>query len=259
MKQYFSFNPHSHDFWPVYNAIRTYYLLGIRLSHEMHLYYEYEGQKKLGKLLVDNIHNAENFKERFVNFSDQIQSQFGLEVQGTTYGQQPAFSFDLILEKTEYPGLIKIKKLCLGISLLGDFYSLYGIDETIIIEERKPYRYQYYSINAITVSPYAEFEQPYLALKKAVQERYPNHKQVPFTILTSYLNGLYNKYEETDECMVYNALFDQKLTNNYRLQQRGDQYYAYDEWFKEGFDPSQFKSVEVIVVPPPPIPPPAVI
>jgi hypothetical protein len=234
MKQYFSFNPHSHDFWPLYEAINIYYPIGIRPCYERDLYYEYEGLKKLGDLLVDNIHNAENFNERFVSFSDQIQAQFGLHVQATADGQQPSFSFDLILEKTVIPGLTKIKKLCLAVSLLGDFYAIFGIDETIVIEDGD--RFPRHAINAVIASPYNEFEQPYLELKKAVQKRYPEHRQVPFAILATYLNGLYSRYNETEECMIYNALFDQKLTTNYSYQKRGNQYYGYDEWLREGFD-----------------------
>ena len=251
MKFYFTFNSATHDFWPVYDAIKTYYPIGIQESVSS-LYFDYEGQKKLGKLILDNIHDPKNFKERFLDFSELVQNQFGLEVQDTTSGQQPLFSLELILEKTEYPGLIKIKKLCLGISLLGDFYTIFGINETIVIGDQKPYPHHYHAVNAVTASPVNDFEQPYLDLKKAVQERYPNHKQIPFAVLTSYMHGLYSKYGVGDECMVYNALFDQKLTTDYLFQQQGDRYYANDEWLKEGVDLSEMKSVEVIVMPPPP-------
>jgi len=251
MKQYFWFEPYSYDFWPLYDAIKIYYPVGIRFS-QPYLYHEYEGQKKLGALIVDNFHNQENFQERCVDFTDQLQLQFGLEVQGTTYGQQPAFSFDLILENTEMQGLIKVKKLSAAISLLGDFYAIYGIDETIMVDEGKPYPKQYHAINALTVSPFKEFELPFLALKKAIQDRYPLHKQVPFNVLTMYLEGLYNKYDETNESMIYNALFDQKLSHNYYHQQRGDSSYGREEWLKEGVDLSEMKSIEVIVMPPPP-------
>lgn len=223
------------------------------------MYHEYQGQKQLGELLAVNIYSPQNYKERFVDFSDKIQEQFGLELVGTTYGQQPAFSFDLILEKIEYPGLTKIKKLCLAVSLLGDFYAIFGMDQTLVIDDQKPYPSHYYATNAVTLSPYKEFEQPFLNLKKAVQERYPDHKQIPFSILTTYIDGLFGKFDLIHECMVYNALFNQQLTNNYMLKIRGDQHFGYNEWLKGGVEVMEMKSVEVIVVPPPPIPPPAVI
>ena len=256
MKQYFSFNPYSHDFWPIYDAIKTFYPIGLKQQHDMGLHQDYEGHKMLGAVLVDNIHNPEHFQERFGNFRDQIERQFGLPVQGTTYGQQPAFSFDIILEKTEYPGLSKIKKLCLAVSLLGNFYTIFGADETIVIKEGDPYPSHFHAINAVTVSPHKEFEQPYLELKAAVQEHYPSHKQVPYAILSSYLEGFYDKFAITGEGMIYNALFDQKLNNNYLFQLAGNSYYGYDEWVKEGYDGSDFKSVEVVVMPLPPVQPP---
>jgi len=44
MRSYFSFNTQTHNFWPVYEAIKTYYPIGIRYSYPS-LYTEYEGNK----------------------------------------------------------------------------------------------------------------------------------------------------------------------------------------------------------------------
>jgi hypothetical protein len=249
MKIYFEFNFQTHNFWPIYEAIKTYYPIGLRYSYPS-LYTEYEGQKKLGALLVDNFHNMENFKARYESFTTKLQEQFGLEVQGTSYGQQPSFSFDMILEKTELPELTKIKRISVAVSLLGDFYAIYGIDETMLKEYGNPYPYKYHAVNAITTSPYREFEEHFLKLKQAILERYPNHKQVPFAILTTYLEGVYNRFDETNESTIYNALFNQQLKAGYPYNIRGDQYYGFNEWKNEGITNADFLTVEVFAPPP---------
>ena len=255
MKNYFGFDPYAYDFWPIYEAIKTYYPIGVRF--ENFIYREYEGQKKFGALLVDNTHNQENFKERCLNFTNQLQEQLGLEIDGTTLGQQPSFSFDVIIERSEEPGFVRLKKLCVAISLLGDFYAIYGIDESFMIDEGERYPRHYHAVHAITTSPYKEFEQPFLAVKKAIQDRYPTHRQVPFYMLTMYMEGLYDRYDEKSECMIYNALFDQKLKHYEHFQFRGTQDFGESEWIKEGVDPTEIRTVEVVVMPPPPIQPPA--
>jgi len=249
MKSYFAFNPQTHNFWPIYEAIKTYYPIGIGYAYPV-LYTEYEGQKKFVALLADNFHNMENFKARYESFTSKLQEQFGLEVQGTSFGQQPCFSFDLILEKTELPELTKVKKLSVAVSLLGDFYTIYGVDETTLQEERRPYPYNYHAVNAITASPYKEFEVHFLKLKQVILERYPHHKQIPFSILTTYIDGVYNRFDETNESTIYNALFNHLLRANYPYNIRGDQYYGYDEWRNEGITDADFPIVKVFAPPP---------
>ncbi|HMI02009.1 MAG TPA: hypothetical protein VK541_05975 [Pedobacter sp.] len=251
MKSYFAFNPEIYNFWPIYEAIKIYYPIGIRYAYSS-LYTEYEGQKKFGALLVDNFHNMDNFKARYESFTTKLQEQFGLEVQGTSYGQQPAFSFDMILEKTELPELTKIKRLSVAVSLLGDFYAIYGIDETMLKEGGDPYPYKYHAVNAITTSPYREFEEHFLKLKQLILERYPNHRQIPFSILTTYIEGVYNRYNETNESTIYNALFNQQLKAGYPYNIRGDHNYGFNEWREKGITDADLPVVTVSAPPPTP-------
>ena len=68
-----------------------------------------------------------------------------------------------------------------------------------------------------------------------------------------YIKGVYDKFNHTDECMIYNALFDQTLNHNYAFQIRGDQFYGNEEWSREGYDPQDLRTVEVMTTPPPPL------
>jgi len=62
---------------------------------------------------------------------------------------------------------------------------------------------------------------------------------------------LYNRFDETDESTVYNALFNQLLEPNYPYNIRGDKYYGFDEWRNEGITDADLPKVEVFAPPMP--------
>lgn len=60
MKFNFSFNAHSHNFWPIYEAIKRFYPIGIkRISNS---YFDYPGIKELEAKVASSIHDEEAYK-----------------------------------------------------------------------------------------------------------------------------------------------------------------------------------------------------
>ncbi len=141
MKFYFSFDDETHDCWPIYEAIRTYYPIGLQ-SYYPSLFWAYPGQKGLGSLLAEHIHDPNRFQE-FTDFSESIGSTLNADVIGTTNSQSPSLSFELILEQKELYPVRFTKKLCFAKSILGNFYTIYGTDETVVKkpDERGPYHF----------------------------------------------------------------------------------------------------------------------
>ena len=57
----FSFRTDRYDFWSIYEAIKKYYPIGISESLEE----SFPGRKEKEKLIVENIHQPENYKSRW--------------------------------------------------------------------------------------------------------------------------------------------------------------------------------------------------
>jgi uncharacterized protein YeaO (DUF488 family) len=79
------FNPDKFDFWKIYDAIKRFYPIGIK-KDESKMYFSYPGLKELETIVADNIHDNNHFKELWVNFTQEIETQIGKKIIGTTYG-----------------------------------------------------------------------------------------------------------------------------------------------------------------------------
>src|SRR5258708_32015002 len=97
------FNHNKYDFWEIYDSVKRFYPIGIKIE-ESKFYSSYSGIKDLGDIIVDNIHNEENFKSRWQDFTDEIQRDFGKQVNGTTR-LGPSFSSFVLLDTNKLDNL----------------------------------------------------------------------------------------------------------------------------------------------------------
>jgi len=251
MKHIFSFNAYTQDFWPIYEAIKHFYPIGIkRISNA---YFDYPGIKELEAKVGSAIHDAEAFKS-WTQFTKEISKHYNLEVIGTTYGQAPSYSADIVIEQTETETFKTVKKLSFALSLVGDFFTIYGVDETFIIEKGDgPYPISYPSINIVTASPFKEFESIFKELKETIETKFKGYKFIPYAVNSMVIDGLQVRYlDDKEECTIFNALFNQFLDSYNSMFLRGDQYFGYTDWQTGNSD--TFKSVTVVLSPPPPPP-----
>lgn len=226
----FYFNPEICNMWEVYEAIKHFYPIGIPKSDALvgNLYNAYPGMKELGELLTQHIHNHDNFQQTWVKFTDEIQDETGKKVIGTTNGQAPSFSSSLLIHNETVGECTHQKELNFSVSLLGNFYQIYGVDETIIYndEERK----YYISINVVTPSPFKEFKELFDFVEGKLKARFPAHKIIPYLFGQKYIRGLHLHYVDDEDCTVNQALFNQFLSIQSRYPTRGEEAYGMDQW-----------------------------
>ncbi|MBT8183012.1 MAG: hypothetical protein KJO53_15645 [Eudoraea sp.] len=237
----FSFNSFSHDLWPVYNAIKEYYPIGIARGEGGGIFFQYPGLKKLEEIVIENVHNESNYKKRWKDFTKELSINMGKEVVGTTFGQAPSFSSYLIMEKNDFKNGSNNKQIHFAVSLLGNFYTIYGLDVTTVYDPEKSYRKAYRTANALTASPHQEYKNDFVKLESIIREKYPEHKMIPYAFGQKLIDGLRVRYSDAEVCSVYMALFDDTLQirNNFHYTQgftiehtRGNIYYGMDDWIK---------------------------
>lgn len=112
----------------IIQTVKRYYPLGVKNREKS--YFEYSGQIELGELVVDNIHKAKNYKSRWKEFEKQLRVELNQKIWGETYAAKPSFSASVIIKRSKRSDLMHIKRLHFSVSLLGPFYTVYGIDET---------------------------------------------------------------------------------------------------------------------------------
>ncbi|MDN5287744.1 MAG: hypothetical protein JWR38_4018 [Mucilaginibacter sp.] len=247
MKNYFSLqvNPAKSKLLnDIGTTIEKYYPIGI--DPDLPEYHQYPGYIKMGELMSENIANADNYQERWVSFTGQLEQQLNKTIIGTTYGFVPGFSADLILEKYEDESLIRIKKIAFAVSLIGPFFSICGIDETFIKEKDDEFMRSYYAINVVTISPYKEFEKDFNYLLNKIEEKYKDYQFVPFRTAMSYIKDFKTPKSIGEDATLYNVLFNYRFNHFTPYFSRGD--------FAYGYEQNNFNSVTLL--PPPQNPAP---
>jgi hypothetical protein len=249
MQYILNFNAQTHNFWPIYNAIVKFYPIGLRRDEES-IFFDYPGIKELEQIVVNVIHKQDEFYQSWLAFQRDVASISNKQCQGTTMGQQPALSTDLILEKIETEN---IKKLRINLSLVGKFYTIYGIDESASLERQDGQVIRsYYATNTVTVSPYKEFEQPFKEVQSLLEARFHEYKFVPFAIHSMIITGLRVKYSDKEICTVYDALFNGNLDYLGEMTfKRGSIHYGYEEYWR--IPNTQDHDIIVSFTPPPAI------
>ena len=252
MKLVLNFNPHTHNLWPIYDAIVKYYPIGLRRD-EGSVLFEYPGTKKLSDIVVGVIHQRNDLYQSWERFQHELQTTLNRECQGTTMGQAPALSADVILEKTETEKFVITKKLSVHLSLVGNFYTIYGVDSSAALERQGGHiTRQYHAINSLTVSPYLEYEQPFIIVQQLIEERFPDYKFIPFAVHSMIINGLRVRYSDKEVCSVYDALFNHFLDHVGELTyRRGDNRYGYDEYWR--IPNTEDQEIMISISPPPPL------
>ncbi len=233
MEPNFSFNTQSHDYWEIYESIRKYYPIGLERKEGKGIYFKYPGKKKLEDIIVENVHDDQNYQERWVKFTEGIGRELREEIIGTTYGQAPSFSSSIILERNQHKSCRHSKELHFAVSFVGGFFQIYGIDMTTIVEEDDLRGYP--SINVVTTSPFLEFREAFELVERRLRERYTGYRIVPFWIGQTVIHGLEVAYLDDKNCTINQALFnnflgDDKLTRSIR----GDRYYGERDWRRAG-------------------------
>ncbi|MES2826913.1 MAG: hypothetical protein V4687_02105 [Bacteroidota bacterium] len=262
-QKHLHFNTGVHNFWPIYDAIKKYYPIGLKRT-EYAIFFDYPGLKELGDIVADAIHGEENkkFKEWQV-FENEIASKFNVVVNGTTMGQAPSYSTEFILEDEQTATFRRVKKIVLAVSLVGKFFAIFGIDESYIkhapedipewltgrVWQNGPV-WLNHAVNVVTVSPHAEFEPIFNGIKFAVEQQFEGYKLIPFRIHCAIIEGLQVRYSDREECTIFHALFNDKYKLNDNTITRGDAGFGSKDWETEN---AQDFEIEVAIGPPPPI------
>ncbi|MBS1744619.1 MAG: hypothetical protein JST21_00470 [Bacteroidetes bacterium] len=220
----FYFNEKKYNFWDIYSCISKYYPIGISYDSIESFYNSYPGVLQQKKIIEENIYNQENFRYKWLNFYENIGKELGQNIRGTTTGITSCFSALWELERLTTNDLVRTKELHFFVSLLGNFYTIIGLDKSEITINSK-----YVSVtNFLVVSPEIEYKEGFIYLNKRIEEQFEKYRFVPYFIYKQKINGLTMEYRQHG-CTIFNALF-----NNYieitGITIIGDEHYLIRQW-----------------------------
>jgi hypothetical protein len=223
------FNSEKFDFLKIYDAIKRFYPIGLK-KDQSKMYYSYPGLKELENILVDNIHDENNFISRWKNFTKDIELEIGKKIIGTTYGQAPSFSSFVLLDTTSVDNLTRTKELHFFVSLVGPFYTIIGQDvNTVKIETR-----HYQSISYLVVSPENEFADTFRLLCNKIEIRFEGFRFIPFELCKQTIEGLDVLYSDENLNTVFHSLFNNHIDLTV-WRTIGNGYFKSEDWIKDGY------------------------
>jgi hypothetical protein len=193
------------DFWLVYKAIAEYYPIGIDRNNS-HLYNEYEGIKRIEKVLIERIHNDKNHQTEWVAYWQRFGVEIGKPIEGTTYGQAPSFSSYIISKEERGQICDCFEEIHFCVSLIGPFYTIYtqfstGIENGNGVKTCR-------AVNRIESSPNNQTKKYYDLLVSRIESKYPGYQFVPYSIFKTPVEGLMVHYRDEKQNRIYHALFN---------------------------------------------------
>ncbi len=236
LKHHFAFNNDVYNFWPIYEAIRKYYPIGIKKLERINSYYEFQGTKEKEKLLVEQIHDQEAYQKNWGSYCSYLSKELGQKVTSTTMGQAPCLGAEVELLDQTNNHIKHIRTLHFTVSLLGPFYQIYGVDKTIVMDPNSRRSLAGFVVNWICPSPKVFFEEIFLQVEKHLKVKYPNHRFVPFFVSQAYMNGLQVRYNDESTSTIGEALFDDFLRQHEYAPVDKNTKYGTEQWVREGVD-----------------------
>lgn len=194
--------------YKIHNIIKKYYLLGFKSNSSIYL--DYIGFKELKKLYQGKVESEKYEKwNTFLNKNSRL-NQKGVN---TTMLFSNCYSGFIEIETIETNDF-KLKKLIhIELSVLGEFYTIYGRDIITYKKEKLTFPY------IITVSPEGKYEEPMRKIIQNINIEYPNYELIPFRLLRIKIEGLFlNFLPEEQNGNIYQALFSHNDICNNKLK-----------------------------------------
>ncbi len=222
------FNHNKYTFFTIYDSIKEYYPIGLPRQN-IDMFLGYPGQKKLEKILIENIHLKNGIDSQWEILNFKIEQRIKKPLIKTTYGQAPCYSSRVVLKKTLNDNLARFQELSFFVSLVGKYYSVIGIDRNEITYNEKIY----HSSNYLIVSPEGEYLSEFRHITNLIEQIFVGFRFVPFGIAKQHIEGLCVRYlEDLSNCIFY-ALFNSQI--NVDIQTVGDECYQYESWIDKDY------------------------
>lgn len=239
MNKNFFFNYEEYDFWPLYDAIKKYYPIGIKKNQHFDIYRRYHGIQELEKTILKRLEGINPGYGSWKSFVKKLGDEIGKHTHGSTFGFVPSYSAYLSLESEGKDDKWKYKELCFSVSHLGKFYQVYGIEKSVrssvIIHDGEEVPYQTVNVKKIVVSPLGEFKSYFEKVENYINDEYKGYRIVPFKIGQTIIEGLQILHLDNEKCSINMALFNDFLGLGEQVDEikpSGDLSYGMESWKK---------------------------
>jgi len=218
------------DFVEIYKTIKTHYPINTTSKNERTK--ELESFKETNSIIRDSLQDKNTFK-KWSDYLVELKKYFPNQNISGNSSLQPGYGGIIEIKRnTQIQGVIISKELHVYKSLLGKYYTIFGVDEVKYFDGA----FYYMRFDPIiTISPLNEYKTSFDLLKKKMKETFPDYKFIPFMFGTLKVKGLSTIYSEREngDSTINEALFMNHDYGSYNYI--GDLRYGYED-FNPGFE-----------------------
>jgi hypothetical protein len=233
-----------HDFSPIQETLIKYYPIENPQYNEENIE-DFKGFKDVCEIIQDNFINTRNYKKRWTHFRTFLEQELKKTVIESMTINHPCYAGIITLQEETYNNLTYTKELHFFISLLGPYYTMFGIDKCRLkLQESRQMpgkdndilQMPFNANLALTASPYLEFEEPFLQLQGKILEYFPSLMFVPYNINRIKVEGISLVSRggiSPVKNSVFSALFQSSngyQSNFFESKTRGSTFFGFDEW-----------------------------
>jgi len=209
-------------------TIKEYYPLGLERNSKE--YNEYPGIVKIEDKINYQMLNYNNYIKPWKSFLANLPRGYKSKVRDHSFAHEISFNGEMMLEQFENERVQIVKKLLFSVSGIGNYFNIHGIDETCLKlndDETSFQRGVYNVINAVTISPYMEFQAPFYYIYDSIIKHFTGYNFISFSNCQIVVEGLQTPYSNMNECTVYNALFRDIYDYSPISNLRGNRFYKF--------------------------------
>ncbi|HEY8937857.1 MAG TPA: hypothetical protein VIM65_21680 [Cyclobacteriaceae bacterium] len=225
-----------YNFQEIYDTIKTFYPIEEPDRYTTETISSFPGFIEMSRLMEENFINQKNYRERWSKFNKHLKKSIKKPIRSTFTLSNCSYYGEVVLETIENNDYSRSKKLHFFISILGPYFSIYGIDSSSVklpVQEHGQEYLQYDANHAVTVSPVSEYQTLFLSLEDSIREWFPGYLFIPYEIGMSTLKGISieDEYQPTlHPNTIYEGMFGHIATP--ACESRGNASYGIEDWRK---------------------------
>lgn len=203
----------------IYECVIKYYPLGINELEP--IYQEYSGYKLLQELCYDKLNPVRSNHWKKLVLELKSLHPCVISAKDETRSTEPSYGCSLVLSQNRISNITYQKEIRLHVSVLGLFYTVYGLDTIRIYDAYNNVLMETQPI--LTVSPIDDYKELIPLVRDMVKNMYAELSYVPFYYLKKPVKALSVagvSVLEGSSASVFQALFTSEDIANYKF--RGD-------------------------------------
>jgi hypothetical protein len=236
----FPFRPYyrDHDFTLIENAIKEYYPIDQAERLTSDTIQAWPGFKKRGALANSEFFDGKAFDKKWGKLVSHLKKNLKRPVIAYPDLTGPSLYGEVLLTENKAPDFLRQQSLCFHISLLGPFFSIYGMDKSTAILPIHSMmegiqKRHFTTTHVLTTSPIFEYQEVFTALENEIKAYLPTFRFVPYTIGMSTMRNISVEDEMRDfryMDTIYEGLFGNLSVHE--CDTRGDEDYGIEDWIR---------------------------